>query len=297
MSSNRLYAIGEVASLLREEYPDVALGALRGFEDEGLVAPERTAAGYRMYSDGDVDRLRWILRQQRDQQWTVDQLRAQLDEPGFDPLSEIEPRSMTFAFPERTLFDQDELEDLDGNARGADPVGGSEPEPEPEPEPAAEPEPEPEPDPEPAPPAKPKSKAKPKAKTTGSGQGSAVSFTAGELAGAVDQDAHFVHQLDRLGLIVGVPTDSGPVYGEDSLLIARSAAALVVAGLELRHLRMYRLAADREAGILGQLTQAQVVRHRKGTARATKDLGSLVDHGEAIRRALVRRELGLASDG
>ena len=33
---------------------------------KGLIKPERTAAGYRKFSTGDVDRLRYVLTMQRD---------------------------------------------------------------------------------------------------------------------------------------------------------------------------------------------------------------------------------------
>ena len=59
-------SIGEVLSLLREEFPDVTISKIRFLESQGLLDPERTPSGYRKFYDGDVDRLRWILRQQRE---------------------------------------------------------------------------------------------------------------------------------------------------------------------------------------------------------------------------------------
>jgi DNA-binding transcriptional MerR regulator len=59
-------SIGEVLSLLHEEFPDVTISKIRFLESQGLVDPERTPSGYRKFYDHDVDRLRWILRQQRE---------------------------------------------------------------------------------------------------------------------------------------------------------------------------------------------------------------------------------------
>jgi DNA-binding transcriptional MerR regulator len=40
-------SIGEVLAQLRPEFPDTTISKLRFLETEGLVEPERTAAGYR----------------------------------------------------------------------------------------------------------------------------------------------------------------------------------------------------------------------------------------------------------
>jgi DNA-binding transcriptional MerR regulator len=59
-------SIGEVLSLLKEEFPDVTISKIRFLESQGLLDPERTPSGYRKFYETDVDRLRWILRQQRE---------------------------------------------------------------------------------------------------------------------------------------------------------------------------------------------------------------------------------------
>jgi len=58
--------IGQVLDQLRSDYPGVTIPKIRFLEDKGLIKPERTPAGYRKFSDDDVDRLRYILRMQRD---------------------------------------------------------------------------------------------------------------------------------------------------------------------------------------------------------------------------------------
>ena len=59
--------IGAVAKLLSKEFDDVSISKIRYLEDQKLVTPRRTPGGYRLYSQADVDRLRTILRLQRDE--------------------------------------------------------------------------------------------------------------------------------------------------------------------------------------------------------------------------------------
>jgi DNA-binding transcriptional MerR regulator len=59
-------SIGDVLTLLREEFPDVTISKIRFLESQGLVNPERSPSGYRKFFEADVERLRWVLRQQRE---------------------------------------------------------------------------------------------------------------------------------------------------------------------------------------------------------------------------------------
>src|SRR4051812_49557669 len=59
--------IGAVCKALEQEFPDISISKIRYLEDQKLVAPRRTPGGYRLYSSGDVQRLRTILRLQRDE--------------------------------------------------------------------------------------------------------------------------------------------------------------------------------------------------------------------------------------
>ncbi|MGH9103995.1 MAG: MerR family transcriptional regulator, partial [Acidimicrobiales bacterium] len=66
MSERTYLSIGDVLTLLKEEFPDVTISKIRFLESQGLLDPERTPSGYRKFYDDDVARLRWILRQQRE---------------------------------------------------------------------------------------------------------------------------------------------------------------------------------------------------------------------------------------
>ena len=58
--------IGEVLDRLRPDFPGVTIPKIRFLEDKGLIKPERTPAGYRKFTGEDVERLRYVLRMQRD---------------------------------------------------------------------------------------------------------------------------------------------------------------------------------------------------------------------------------------
>src|SRR5579864_7671302 len=59
--------IGAVCKALAQEFPDISISKIRYLEDQKLLTPRRTPGGYRLYSQGDVARLRTILRIQRDE--------------------------------------------------------------------------------------------------------------------------------------------------------------------------------------------------------------------------------------
>ncbi|HEU5106588.1 MAG TPA: MerR family transcriptional regulator [Solirubrobacterales bacterium] len=59
--------IGAVCKILQGEFDDVSISKIRYLEDQKLLSPRRTSGGYRLYSQADVERLRTILRLQRDE--------------------------------------------------------------------------------------------------------------------------------------------------------------------------------------------------------------------------------------
>lgn len=66
MSSRDYLTIGEVVQRLQPSYPDLSISKVRFLEEEGLITPERTAGGYRKFTQSDVGRVDMILRLQRD---------------------------------------------------------------------------------------------------------------------------------------------------------------------------------------------------------------------------------------
>lgn len=68
MAGTRNYqSIGEVLVSVKTEFPDITISKIRFLEAEGLIEPERTPSGYRKFYGPDVERLKSILRMQRDE--------------------------------------------------------------------------------------------------------------------------------------------------------------------------------------------------------------------------------------
>lgn len=63
----RTLRIGAVCKTLTAEFPDLSISKIRYLEEQKLISPRRTPGGYRLYSAADVERLRTILRLQRDE--------------------------------------------------------------------------------------------------------------------------------------------------------------------------------------------------------------------------------------
>src|SRR6476659_6191481 len=89
-------SIGEVLSLLKDEFPDVTISKIRFLESQGLIDPERTPSGYRKFYEPDIDRLRWVLRQQRDHFLPLKVIKARLDQGGVDFDEEVSAQPNLF---------------------------------------------------------------------------------------------------------------------------------------------------------------------------------------------------------
>ena len=95
MTTRSYLSIGDVLTLLRQEFPDVTISKIRFLESQGLVNPERTPSGYRKFYEQDVERLRWVLRQQREHFLPLKVIKDRLgddpEESGPDPSSLAAP--------------------------------------------------------------------------------------------------------------------------------------------------------------------------------------------------------------
>jgi len=295
--------------MLKDEHADVTISKIRFFESQGLIAPERTPSGYRKFYDHDIDRLRWILVQQRDNFLPLKVIKRRLEEAGFDPATA--GGAVDGPLPEPTLFTKTAEarapEDVEpetgddppppaaGNDSGVesdDPAESDPPEAEPVPvseagsEPDSEPEPEPEsgpvPQPVPAPPAV--AEGDPLDVPAGS-----VSLSALELAESAGVDLGLIAELERLGLIETVAAGGTEAFDHEALVVARAAAVFRARGVEARHLRMFKVAADRQAGILEQLVAPKLKKGGESRRSARAELNELVRLGEGIQRSILRR--------
>jgi hypothetical protein len=113
-----------------------------------------------------------------------------------------------------------------------------------------------------------------------------------ELREAAGLDEPTFEALSTYGLL---RPDSSGHYGEAALAVARAASALGAYGIEPRHLRPFRTAADREIGLVQQVVSP--IRRRNGGAgsRSTPDpTPQILAECIALHTALVKA--GLAAD-
>ncbi len=231
-SAGRL-TIGAVLAELREEFPDVTISKIRFLEAEGLIEPERTPSGYRSFATEDVERLRYVLRAQRDRFWPLRVIRESLD-----------------------ALDRGLLPEDDG------------PDGRPRPRRAA-------PDPD-------------VVDATELSTPSTMRLTADEVCAAADLDPDAYAALRGAGLI---RPDADGFLGEEDLRVAQAAAGLAAYGIEARHLRPFRTAADREVGLADQAAQL-LTRPGVDRDRAAAEVARLC---LALHTALVKG--GLAGRG
>ena len=95
-------SIGDVLTLLRPEFEDITISKIRFLEAQGLVSPQRSPSGYRKFYEEDVERLRYVLLQQRDHFLPLKVIRDRLngvtseeDTGAGDPPPEVASKSAT----------------------------------------------------------------------------------------------------------------------------------------------------------------------------------------------------------
>lgn len=277
-------SIGEVLALLQDEFPDITISKIRFLESQGLLDPERTPSGYRKFYDDDIVRLRWILAQQRD---------------NFLPLKVIKERLAAVS----SASELDNPPAAEPQAAEADPAADGEVDAEGEAAPAAPRAPDPDPEKTEAERAKLaealERRAAERYERLGAEVarrleqgGSDISLTRAELAAAAGIADRDVDALESYGLLQGKSLGRDVVYDGDALLVARLAAAFLGHGLEVRHLRMFKVAADREASVFEQLV-TPLVRQRNPESRqqAKTHLDELARLGHDLHDALLRQAL------
>jgi DNA-binding transcriptional MerR regulator len=106
-SERRLLTIGTVCRRLKAEFSDISISKIRYLEDQGLLSPRRTQGGYRLFGEEDVERLRTILRLQRDEFLPLRVIKQELSSPSSKERSK-RPRPLGLGGEEDEL-DVDEL--------------------------------------------------------------------------------------------------------------------------------------------------------------------------------------------
>ncbi|MEE8486466.1 MAG: MerR family transcriptional regulator [Acidimicrobiia bacterium] len=224
-SPQRTHTIGEVINLLRPEFPDISVSKVRFLESRGLVQPRRSGSGYRVFTDVDVQRIQYVLTEQRDHYLPLKVIKSKLSAWDRGKESPIAPDSGP---PPEAYF-----------------------------------------------------------------ASSGVSLSAREIMRSSGLNREQLDALEKEGLLAPVELPDGtPVYSDGDLQIARASHRLFSRGLESRHLRGIRLAADRQTDLLGQLV-APLLRHRNpdNQRRSSEILADTAEASAVIQETLVRGRL------
>ncbi len=256
-------SIGEVLGLLLEEFPDITISKIRFLESQGLIDPERTPAGYRKFYETDVELLRVILREQKRNFLPLRVIKDRIDSGVIDPSGEIPPPASLRAVDSRSSDPNG-----DDPAEVIDPTGehGHQySQPSPNRHPAA---------------------------TGLSGMESGALCDRNELCSMARLTHVQLQQLEDFGLVAGDDHSGERLYDECAIQVARACAGLLSAGLEVRHLKGWRLAADREASMIEQIVAPMARRRDPATAsQVRQEVERLEDLGARLRTALLHSAL------
>ena len=212
-----LLSIGQVLAKLNPEFPDLSPSKLRFLEERQLISPARTEAGYRKFSPGDMERLRFVLSMQRDHYLPLKVIRGYLDD-----------------------IDAGRTPELPGGVTQAPSMLSSE-----------------------------------------------RRFTRDELVKEAGANAMLLGDAITASLIV--PAD---VFGEDSLAVLKSLVELQRSGIEPRHLRGFRAAAERELGLIENALMPVARRKDSSSrARAAEMAREIAGQLEIVRSSLIRSAL------
>jgi DNA-binding transcriptional MerR regulator len=213
-AADGLLSIGEVLHLLRTDFPDVSISKIRYLEAEGLVEPARTPSGYRKFTRADAERLRYVLRMQRDHYLPLKVIRDHLEaiDRGLQPApldaGDTAPRALVVA------EDSPSAEDFGADAQE-------------------------------------------------------LRLSRRELLEQGGISNEVLRELESFGLIATVAGSS--YYDATALQVAQIAAEMAQFGYGPRHLRPFRLAADRELALVEQVVKPMSRGRQEGAAERAEE--------------------------
>jgi len=298
-------SIGEVLALLQSDYPDITISKIRFLESQGLLNPERTPSGYRKFHDEDIERLRWILTQQRDHFLPLKVIKDRLAAGDFadgppegvlpfersSEASEIASGTSTSEDAGNSGIPTSAKEDSgakDGRVHASTsrtsavtsllegptttpraPRGGKR-----------------------HPTGHKKGDPTPRKGSEDEIGAPEVALTRKELCEQSGLGESEVADLEKFGLLSRRSMGHVEFYDEEALVVARLAGGFGRFGIEPRHLRMYKVSAEREAGLFEQLI-TPLLKQRRAAAReeAVEMLEELAELADDLRAVMVRASL------
>jgi DNA-binding transcriptional MerR regulator len=229
--------IGQAVADLKAEFPDADIkeSKIRHLESEGLVGPERTPSGYRKYSVADMERLRYIIRSQREHYLPLKVIKEHLDalDRGLEPPATSSAPSVPTAL-------------LTDPAPGVDALLG--------------------------------------------GHQGDVRISRRELVKTAGISEELLEQMETFGLVRA--RTGSKHYDGDALVVAKVVGELSAYGLEPRHLRAFKTAADREIGLVEQVvTPMRRSREEGAEGRAAQTMDEMAVLSVRLHAALVNAGL------
>lgn len=262
MTDRDYLSIGEVLAELLEEFPDITISKIRFLESQGLIEPERTPSGYRKFTGSEVERLRFILREQRNNYLPLRIIRSKLGDDTSptgdlrvspeDVTTSGHPAARGLARPMKTestpdvgIPEQDiplAISDRDQRMIAVEHADRTE------------------------------------------------SIPRDELIRHHDIDPSFLLELEQAGLVTGHDVGDTTFFDAESAEIADVASRFRALGIDARHLRGWKSAADRELGLYEQrILPLLRQRNPNSRAEALSMLEEFVDLGDKLRTLILQR--------
>ncbi len=283
-------SIGEVLGLLLEEFPDITISKIRYLESQGLIVPERTASGYRKFYDEDVERLRYVLTEQKDNFLPLRVIKNRLDTPpaGIErpEPQRPEPRGIKNVLSAQEMAAQEAVElDSDEDTTVI---------PDTKTHPASR-----------APKAFPivtdrqsqNAARRPALPDPSDAVGRPATYSRAELLELSGLDEAILKDLESFHLVTARQVGNQGLFDEHDLAVAEVARGFAEAGFDVRHLKAWKISAEREAGLFEQRV-LPVLRRRSPESRQESNnlLDDLSDLGGRLRAILVARAVAPLRD-
>ncbi|MFD2455257.1 MerR family transcriptional regulator [Corynebacterium mendelii] len=204
--SQKTMNIGAVLERLQPEFPDLTVSRIRYYETEGLISPRRTDSRYRRFTEADIERVRYILVNQRDNYLPLKVIKEQLDAMDDGTVTAI----MGASGSSHALISPQDFK-----------------------------------------------------------SGEAVRLTDADVAQRAGVDREFVSSLVAEKII---SPDTTGLFTADDAVIASTAQALAQFGLDVRHVKQLKHAADRQSALISQVATRRAAKHKEDAALHAEDL-------------------------
>ena len=287
-SAERPYlSIGEVLGLLLEEFPEITISKIRFLESQGLIVPERTASGYRKFYDDDVERLRYILTEQKDKFLPLRVIKDRLDTPPTGT-ERPEPRGIKNVLSASEVAANEDVPKVEPEEVETDDI------PDTKTHPASR-------VPKAVPPTTERSNQsanrRPALPDPSDAVGRPATYSRAELLELSGLDEGTLKDLESFHLVAARQVGLQSLFDEHDLAVAEVARGFAEAGFDVRHLKSWKISAEREAGLFEQRV-LPVLRRRSPESRQESNdlLDDLSDLGSRLRAILIARAVAPLRD-